>query len=232
MIDRKKFFAKVGLEVFRGSIPQRAVDGIGAILDEWERRGLKDNRWLAYMLATVRGECGLNMWPVREGFSTSDAVARAYVAKQGYPYAKEVHGHVYYGRGLVQLTWERNYNEMNRLLGVDLINNPDLALKPDVAARIMFEGMIRGSFTGKKLSDYFNDIKSDWLNARRIINGTDRAPRFVSWAHSFHDALEGAAVASAPIPPPPDIEPPKAPPAPQSWITVLIKLLLSLLRRG
>jgi len=32
-------------------------------------------------------------------------------------------------------------------------------------------GMIKGLFTGKKLSDYLTDTKKDYFNARRIING-------------------------------------------------------------
>jgi hypothetical protein len=216
MIDRKTFFAKANLEVFRGAITQKAVQGISAILDEWERRKLTDLRHLAYMLATVRQECGANMLPVREGFAKDDASARLYVFRQGYKYAKEEAGHVWYGRGLVQLTWFRNYQEMNKLLGVPLLKDPDLALRPDVASKIMFEGMIRGVFTGKKLSDYFNGAITDWYNARRIINGLDSAARVATWGKAFHAALvEATKAAPPPIPqpPPPDIEPPK--PAPK-----------------
>lgn len=60
-------------------------------------------------------------------------------------------------------------------LGIDLVNNPDLALKPDIAAKIMIVGMSEGTFTGKKLSDYFNNEISDAYNARKIINGRDKA---------------------------------------------------------
>src|SRR6185369_5955680 len=79
------------------------------------------------------------------------------------------------GRGYVQLTWDYNYKAMNKLLKeagftVDIVENPELALSPMVASFIMFEGMQRGTFTGKKLADYFTNTKTDWLNARRIIN--------------------------------------------------------------
>ena len=43
------------------------------------------------------------------------------------------------------------------------------------ALAILFEGMARGSFTGKKLSDYFEGGSEDWVEARRIVNGADRA---------------------------------------------------------
>lgn len=209
-INRRIFFDKIRLDPFRGALAPQTVNGCSAILDEWERRGLRDLRWLADMLATARGECGPNMLPVREGFASSDDAARAYVNRQGYRYAKEVNGHVYYGRGLVQLTWDYNYKKMGDLLNIDLVNNPDEALKPHVAAAIMFEGMIRGTFTGKKLADYFNATVTDWINARRIINGTDKAAQFAAWARSFHAALTAASDVAAPSP---DVEP--VPPKPQ-----------------
>ena len=222
-LNRKAFFDRIRLEPFRGALSPQTVQGCNAILDEWERRGLTDLRHLAYMLATVRGECGADMLPVREGFSKSDASARAYVARQGYRYAKEVNGQVYYGRGLVQLTWDYNYKKMGDLLDIDLVNRPDDALKPHVAAAIMFEGMIRGTFTGKKLADYFNASVTDWTNARRIINGTDKAATFATWGRQFYSAVQVAYQIGA-IPPPPDIE--KAEPAPvkQGWLAALLSL--------
>jgi hypothetical protein len=123
------------------------------------------------------------------------------VESRGYKYAKEVNGHVYYGRGLVQLTWDYNYERMEQILGVDLVSNPDLALQPDIASKIMFEGMQRGTFTGKKLSNYFGSTTTDWRNARRIINGTDRAEEIAAYGEAFYEALQAAAEpASAPAP--------------------------------
>lgn len=210
MINRKVFFAEVRPTVFNGSLLTGTVRGCNAILDEWERRGLTDLRWLAYKLATARGECGVNMLPVREGFAKTDEAARSYVARQGYKYAKEINGHVYYGRGLVQLTWDFNYKKMGDLLNIDLVNNPDRALEPRIAAAIMFEGMIRGTFTGKKLADYFNEVGTDFLNARRIINGMDRAQQFATWGKQFHAALIKAKDAVQPDVPAP-IKPAPAP---------------------
>lgn len=193
MIDRKKFFDAVRKSPFGGTLSHAAVNCIDAILDEWERRKLTDLRQLSYMLATVLGECGKNMQPVREGFKKTDEAAREYVKSKGYKYAAVVNGQVFYGRGLVQLTWDRNYRAMGQLLGLDLLNNPDLALRLDIAVKILFEGMIRGSFTGKKLADYFTATNTDWVNARRIINGTDRASEIAGYARAFHSALTSAA---------------------------------------
>lgn len=191
-IDRKKFFEGIRQGPFPGSLSPETVRGVTAILDEWERRKLTDLRWLAYMLATVLAECGRNMLPVREGFKATDAQARAYVASKHYKYAKVEGGQVYYGRGLVQLTWLDNYRKMSQITGIDLVANPDRALEPAVAAKIMFEGMIRGTFTGKKLADFFNATATDWTNARTIINRLDRAAEIAGYAKQFHDDLKAA----------------------------------------
>lgn len=230
MLDRKVFFDKIRKEPFDGSLSQSTVNGCTAILDEWEVRKLSDLRHLAYMLATVRGECGPDMLPVREGFSKSDAQARAFVARKGYRYAVVVNGNVYYGRGLVQLTWDYNYLNMGKILGIDLLKNPDLALNPAIAAKIMFEGMARGTFTKFKLSDFFNETKTDWINARKIINGLDKAYQFAEWGKQFYEALLAASTAGdvvAPAKPKPPAKPvpppPTKPTAPQPslWSRIL-----------
>lgn len=178
-IDRKAFFAGIRISPFSGKLNQGQVEGIGAILDEWERRKLTDLRWLAYMLATVKWETDHTMQPIKEGGGLKYLQSKRY-----YPW---------YGRGFVQLTWERNYKAFrDRVLkqfDVDLIADPDCALLCPVATFIMFEGMLRGEFTGKKLSDYFNSKQTDWINARRIINGTDRAREIAEIAKLFYADL-------------------------------------------
>ncbi|WP_228557495.1 hypothetical protein, partial [Myxococcus sp. AB025B] len=74
-------------------------------------------------------------------------------------------------------------------LGIDLINNPDLALQPKYASEILVKGSINGWFTSKKLSDYINDKKKDYINARRVINGTDKAQLIANYAVVFEKAL-------------------------------------------
>jgi putative chitinase len=81
----------------------------------------------------------------------------------------------FYGRGLAQITWRDNYQKFADLLGIPLVEQPDLALQLPTAYQILREGMFRGLFTGKKLADYINGQTCDFINARRIINGTDRA---------------------------------------------------------
>lgn len=180
-INRKFFFETVRSRLFGGRLTQQQVDGMTAILDRWEEHHAKDDdRWLAYMLATAYHETDKKMWPIEE-----------YGKGKGKPYGKPdpETGKVYYGRGLVQLTWKRNYERMSEILKVDLVNNPDLALDLDISVRIMFYGMINGTFTGKKLGDYFNESKEDWVQARRIINALDKANLIADHAKKFYSAI-------------------------------------------
>lgn len=208
-IDRPRLLQRVQEGMFLYTEKKQVVAGrlfkplragqqtvLNAMIDEFERRGLSDLRYLAYMMATVLRECGAGMSPVREGFARTDAIARAYVARQGYRYARpEANGQVYYGRGLVQLTWGNNYRNMDAIFGdTNLYDSPDDALKLPIAIRIMFEGMTRGTFTTHKLSQYFNDTATDWLNARKIINGLDHAQLIASNAKIFYDDLTEASL--------------------------------------
>jgi putative chitinase len=185
MIDRKKFFDTVRSSLFAGKLKQSQVDGMTAILNEWEARGLTDLRWLAYILATTYHEVRGTMQPIRE-----DGRGKGKLYGRIDPKT----GHAYYGRGFVQLTWASNYKTMSKLLGVDLYNHPDLALDVGIATQIMFEGMLtaksfRGDFTGRSLEQYFNDKVDDPVNARRIINGTDKAKLIAGYHYKFLEAL-------------------------------------------
>lgn len=195
MINREIFFSEVREAPFPGRLSNDQVDGMSRILDYWENEwALNDDpRHLAYMLATVFHETAFTMQPIRE----KDNKAGTYLkAKKYYPY---------FGRGLVQLTWDYNYKLMGRILSaqfneeVDLLNNPALAQDWKYALPIMFEGMFRGNsskgdFTGKSLEDYFNSKTDDPVNARRIINGTDDAEEIAGHYKDFLAAIKKATV--------------------------------------
>lgn len=181
IINREHFYTTVRGNLFHGKLKQSQVNGMNAILDEWEKSYANaDDRFLAYMLATTFHETATTMQPIEE-----------YGKGKGLAYGKPdaATGKTYYGRGYVQLTWKTNYEKFAKLLKVDLVNSPELALSPDIATKILFIGMTRGLFTGKKLADYFDGAKEDWTNARRIINGTDKAPLIAGYGRSFYSAI-------------------------------------------
>lgn len=188
------FFAAVRTELFRGAMTQSQVDGTNSIMAAWPDG--TDLRWVAYSLATAFHETAQTMQPIEE---YGKGRGRAY----GHP-AGPWH-QVYDGRGLEQLTWEANYRHATQRLreldvlaaDLDLERIPDLAMDPQIAAAIMVYGMSEGWFTGKKLSDFFNDNASDWVHAREIINRLDKAAAIASYALRFWRSLKIPAATAA-----------------------------------
>jgi hypothetical protein len=129
---------------------------------------------IAYVLATTQWESAGTFKPVREGLSRSDDWRRQNL--RYYPY---------YGRGYVQITWDYNYKKFGARLGIDLLNQPDLALQHEYALPILLDGFEYGLFTGRKIADYINANGTDFPGARRCINGTDRASEIAALAQKF-----------------------------------------------
>lgn len=198
----KTFFDAIR-PIFGGKLEQDHVDGINTILSAWDTWGDGDDNKLAYILATAKWETAHTMQPVAEAYWVKNAEAWRKKNLRYYPY---------YGRGFVQLTWHRNYQDWSSRTGLDLVSKPELAMIPAVAARILVQGCMIGTFTGKGLGDYITADKADFKSARRVVNGTDKASQIATIATQFASALEqGRAVALKPesvAPPPPDVEPP------------------------
>ena len=223
-IDRPTLFANLR-NLHRGRLSLAQVESYEAILDAAAADAIEDPRQLAYILATTRGEVGSTMQPLRE---VGRGKSRAYGKLAP-------NGQTYYGRGFVQLTWQRNYRAMGDLLGIDLVSSPDLALDRQIAAQILVKGMKRGMFTGKALSTYISGDRCDFLNARRIINGMDRASEFARFAADYLKAINAAVVPQEPkgevkqvaaIVTPTRLDTDAAPLPPEKQDRPLIKLIL------
>ena len=143
------------------------------IKQECIRQGLPMAEQIAYVIATADWETAHTLLPVVE----------AYWLDQDY--RNDLDYAPYYGRGLVQLTWEDNYRKYEEILDIPLVEDPDLALNYDVALFVLVHGFKYGTFTGAKLEDYINENKVDYYNARRCINGTDSANEIAQTAESI-----------------------------------------------
>jgi putative chitinase len=201
VIDRKKFFDDVRGAPFPGLLTSIQVDGLTRILDYWEAHRPPDalDTWLGYILATAFHETGHLMQPIEE-----------YGRGNGKPYGASG----FYGRGLVQLTWRDNYAKFQDRGIEGLVAHPERALDWDTALLILFDGMINGLFTGHKLSEFFTPRHSDPVNARRVVNGLDKAAQIATYYTAFMRALSDAQ-AEPPEQPAPIPEPtPPAPPSP------------------
>lgn len=174
------------------------------IIDACAKEGLLRNQ-AAYVLATSYHESAHLIRPIyergaRDYFNKYEPGTRI-GAMLGN--VNDGDGYLYRGRGYVQLTGRANYAKAGAKLGLDLIRLPDLALVPANAAQILVVGMLDGWFTGKSLASYITLSSSDFVNARRIINGTDRADLIAGYAKEY-DALlkaEGYGEGSAPAQP-------------------------------
>lgn len=197
------FFAAVR-PLYGGSLNQTQVNGLNAILAAWSDHGDNDRRKLAYILATAHHETGR--------FKYSHEIWGPTAAQQRYEGRADLgntqpgDGKRFMGRGFVQLTGRTNYADWTKRLGVDLVSNPDLVTQPAIAARILVQGSMLGTFTGRKLGDYITSAgltpaDADFANARRVINGTDQATLIVGYATKFLAALKTAEDAPKPADP-------------------------------
>jgi hypothetical protein len=138
------------------------------ILKECRKAGLSDEH-TAYVLATAYHETAHTMKPVREAYWLSESWRKGNL--RYWPW---------YGRGYVQLTWERNYEYAGAVLGLDLTTDPDVVMKPKVSAKILVRGMKEGWFTGKSMGYY-----STFAQMRRVVNGTDKAALIAGHADDY-----------------------------------------------
>ena len=180
-MNREFFFTFVRGQLFGGKLKPAQVVGMTAILDYWEANlAAKDDRWLAYALGTAYHETDKTIGPIREyGLGKN----------KSYGQPAGPHGNIYYGRGLVQLTWLNNYQKMSAQIGKNLVAEPDLALKLENAVPIMFIGMEQGLFTGVGFAKFFGPAVQDWVGARKIINGKDKAQLIAGHAQLFYAAI-------------------------------------------
>jgi predicted chitinase len=151
---------------------------IEAIKQECKAQGIGLNTQIAYVLATTEWETAQTFKPVREAFWKSEDWRR-----ENFRY------YPYYGRGYVQLTWEGNYRKFSTILGIDLVGNPDLAMNPNIALFILVYGFKIGAFTGRKITDYITSQNTDFNNARRCINGLDKAREIAALAERYLSQL-------------------------------------------
>jgi hypothetical protein len=201
-IDKDRFFtdftARTGLPL--GATRRSGLDFLlGALAADAEFSMLRE---MAYVLATIRWETAHTFQPVQEKRFSKSGNPRGWAHQDVYWRTG------FYGRGYVQLTWEDNYRKASfKLTGqkaaIDgtavtiaaktLLEHPDYAMQPEVAYAIASRGMRDGWFTGKKLSNYISEGNPpDYIGARRIINGTDRAPEIATMAGQFELLLRAS----------------------------------------
>jgi hypothetical protein len=185
--------------VWRGKVSDAQEESITFLINAFEKqRVIQSIPQIAYCFATIAHETAWTFRPIKE--------YRSKIGSAGRANQDRYWNTGYYGRGYVQLTWERNYKILGDRINYDLVSNPDKALDPIYAFMILVHGMNEGLFTGKKLSDFINGNQKDYDNARRIINGKDKAKQISEYALHFEKILKNSAAVSdskpAPLPVP------------------------------
>ena len=179
-INRSQFFN--GYRTQFGKLAQKQVDGLNFLLDKIEADTFTLEQ-AAYVLATVAHETDRTFQPIKE--------KRARVGTKVRALQDKYWDSGFYGRGYVQLTWKANYEKYG------IADNPDAALQPEKAYEILSNGMRKGTFTGKKLTDYIIAGDVDYIQARRIVNGLDRANDIAEIADKFESILRAASKESS-----------------------------------
>ncbi len=147
-------------ELIQNMLPNAPIENIQAytplVLNALNEFGIADEQMACYAFATIRVETS--------GFAPIDEIGKGKGKEYGEPDPET--GHIYHGRGLVQITWRTNYVHYGEILGEDLLNHPERANDPPTAARILAvylkenEGRIRDALNN-------NDMKA----ARQVVNG-------------------------------------------------------------
>lgn len=172
------------------------------IYDKAVEYWITDNRQIAYVLATVKGECWFKN------------IAEIWLGQwHDYWIPDSVTWKTYYGRGFIQLTWKYNYEKYTQIIRaswldfkdnegnvikwneIDLVNNPDIILMSnDLAVFILVDWMKNGwpdRVNTKKLDYYFNSDKEDFYNARSIISWMSSDPwKYQSYAKDYLNKLQ------------------------------------------
>lgn len=188
IIERKKLFTFI--RSLNGGLTQTHVNALVFILDKLDAdedfQALPEvtrKKYFAYILATIFWETAHSFLPIKEMGGESYLRRKKY-----YPF---------YGRGYVQLTWLDNYRRFGKFLGIDLEGHPEYAYDREIAWSILKEGMTDKDmgikdpeFTAYSLEDFFTETKTDWVGARKIINGKDKANAIADIAIDFYDNIE------------------------------------------
>lgn len=212
LLNHKVFYDNIR-PLFSGGLKNAQVYGMEVILYSWENKYQQRTPITQFsdVLATTFHETNQTMQPIHE-IGNHAYFTKLYDVTGSRPSLARKMGNVhpgdgakFCGRGDVQLTWYANYLKADQKLramgllkvGESLITNPDLAMRTDLASVILFEGMEDGWFTGLKLDDEIDavvdgDEFADFVKARKIINGSDRAQLIAGYATHFLTALQEA----------------------------------------
>lgn len=163
-----------------------------ALLGAAMSAGITDKVELAQFMAQMAHESG-NFRYLQEIWGPTAAQQR-YEGRRDLGNTEPGDGYRFRGRGYVQLTGRANYATYGSMIGVDLVNNPELASQPDIAAKLAV------AYWNSRVKPRIQDFQ-DTRAVTRIINGgynglDDRISKFAKYSNQ-PDLGAGVAVAAA-----------------------------------
>lgn len=214
ILSRPPLFTALRTILPSHSLTSAQIRGIDTLIDAWNSAtsagataNLNEPAAFAYVLAGVAHETAGRMFPVREGVymkpwgredEWTDDLAKAFIAKHHYPYAKLYNGVMYYGRGRIQNTWDGNYMKLATRFKVDLVTYPNLLITDwALDAKVTVYGHIEGLWSGHGLIQYFRQaLPPNPTAARHIVNGVDQATAIAAkWTKILLGVRESMGVA-------------------------------------
>jgi predicted chitinase len=185
----------------KGGFDGQQKQNIKYLLSEMEKKGIKDPYTQIGILSVISKEC--NFKPKSEVYysDTPNSRIRKIFGKRVKGYSEQEldrlksnpkkffnkvyaniigngdvgsgDGYKYRGRGFNQLTGKGNYQKYGSLAGVDIVSNPDMLNREDVAAKVALQFLTKGKtdfpdFKSKKeAAEYFADINAGGTSGHR-----------------------------------------------------------------
>jgi peptidoglycan L-alanyl-D-glutamate endopeptidase CwlK len=161
-------------QMFPGTPVANIKTNLPFVLQALSDAGLTDTQMILMALATIRAETAsfrpisegiskFNTTPGKHPFNRYDNRGEGSLGNQGRP-----DGERFKGRGFVQLTGRANYKQHGAAIGLgnQLIENPELANQPDIAAKLL------ASFIKSKEQKIRKALAQGNLGAaRKLVNG-------------------------------------------------------------
>lgn len=188
----KAFYDTARLTLFGGRITETQFSRLDILIGEALRAPGITAEILAYILATAHWET--DRFIAMEEYASGVA----YEGREDLGNREPGDGKRFKGRGFPHLTGRKNYEWGSLTSGVDLIAAPERASDPEISAVLIVTGMLTGAFTGVGLGKFIRDGKVDFINARKVHNGLDRAETIADIAERYLVAIKAGLTNPAP----------------------------------
>ena len=183
----------INIDLVKHMFPERSWENIDryapTVIDSLRSQGINDPRMLVVALSTIRAESeGFTPIDEKVGRSNSETVPYDhYEHRRILGNTEDGDGARFRGRGFIQLTGRYNYQHIGGQIGVDLVNHPEMANSPDVAAKVLAQFIKNHEPAIRDALD-----QNDLAAARRLVAGSIFGlSRFSDAFHKGQEQIEG-----------------------------------------